>query len=110
MSDYLYRRWDTPRSLFGDLAVVAFLVVQCLDGVLTYLGVSIWGPSIEANPLISSAIETVGPIPGLAGAKLVAIGFGIMLHLRRVHNLVAFLTLIYLTVAILPWTALFLTE
>jgi hypothetical protein len=110
MIDHLYRRWDTPRSLFGDLAVVAFLIVQCLDGVFTYLGVSIWGPSIEANPLISSAIEQVGPIPGLALAKLVAIGFGILLHLRRVHNLVAFLTLLYLTVAILPWTALFLTH
>jgi hypothetical protein len=106
----LSKRWDTPRSLFGDVVVVAFLVVQCLDGVLTYLGVSIWGPSIEANPLISSAIETVGPIPGLAGAKLLAIGFGILLHLRRVHNLVALLTFIYLTVAILPWTALFLTQ
>ncbi len=51
-----------------------------------------------------------GPIPGLAGAKLVAIGFGIILHLRRVHNIVALLTLVYLTVAILPWAALLLTR
>jgi hypothetical protein len=107
---YLYKRWDTPRSRFGDLAVVGFLIVQCLDGVLTYLGVSIWGPGIEANPLISSAMAVAGPIPGLAGAKLVAIAFGIMLHLRRVHNLVALLTFIYLTVAIIPWAALFLTR
>jgi Domain of unknown function (DUF5658) len=107
---YLYKRWDAPRSTFGDLVVVSFLIVQCLDGVLTYLGVSIWGPGIEANPLISSAIAVAGPIPGLAGAKLVAIAFGIILHLRRVHNVVALLTLIYLTVAILPWTALFLAE
>ena len=107
---YLYKRWDTPRSTFGDCVVVGFLVVQCLDGVLTYLGVSIWGPAIEANPLISSAMALAGPIPGLAGAKLVAIGFGIILHLRRVHNIVALLTLVYLTVAILPWAALFLTR
>jgi hypothetical protein len=107
---YLYKRWDTPRSTFGDVVVVGFLIVQCLDGVLTYLGVSIWGPDIEANPLISSAIALAGPIPGLAGAKLVAIGFGIMLHLRRVHNVVALLTLVYLAVAILPWAALFLTR
>ena len=108
--EYLSKRWDAPRSAFGDLVVVSFLIVQCLDGVLTYLGVSIWGPSIEANPLISSAIAVAGPIPGLAGAKLVAIALGIILHLRRVHNVVALLTLIYLTVAILPWTALFLAE
>jgi hypothetical protein len=107
---YLYKRWDTPRSTFGDFVVVGFLIVQCLDGALTYLGMSIWGPDIEANPLISSAIALAGPIPGLAGAKLVAIGFGIMLHLRRVHNLVALLTLVYLAVAILPWAALFLTR
>jgi hypothetical protein len=33
-----------------------------------------------------------------------------LLHLRRVHNLVALLTAIYFTAAILPWTALFLTN
>ena len=31
------------------------------------------------------------------------------LHLRRVRNLVALLTSIYVAAAILPWTALFLT-
>jgi hypothetical protein len=105
----LYKRCDTP-SFFGDLIVVGFLLVQCLDGVLTYLGVTIWGLGIEANPLISSAVSAAGLGVGLFAAKLVAVGFGILLHLRRVHNLVALLTLIYLGVAILPWTALFLTQ
>jgi uncharacterized protein DUF5658 len=107
---HLYKRWDTPNSTFGDLVVVSFLIVQCLDGALTYLGVSIWGPTVEANPLISSAMEMAGPVPGLAGAKLVAIAFGMVLHLRRVHNVVALLTLIYVAVAILPWMALLLTR
>jgi predicted CDP-diglyceride synthetase/phosphatidate cytidylyltransferase len=106
----LYKRWDTPRSMFGDLMVVTFLVTQCLDGVFTYLGVNIWGLAIEANPLISTAMALGGVVAGVASAKAVAIGFGILLHLRRVHNLVAALTAIYLTVAILPWTALFLTH
>jgi hypothetical protein len=110
MIEVLYRRWDAPRSIFGDLVVVGFLLVQFLDGILTYLGVSIWGPGIEANPLISSAIAVAGPIPGLAIVKLIAIAFGMILHLRRVHNVVALLTLVYLTVAILPWTALFLSR
>jgi hypothetical protein len=39
--------------------------------------------------------------------KLVAVAFGIALHLRRVHNVVALLTAIYVAAAILPWTALF---
>lgn len=74
----------------------------------TYLGVSIWGSGIEANPLLGSAMAVAGLAAGVAGAKLVASGFGIVLHLQRVHNLVALLTAIYFAIAILPWTALFL--
>ena len=106
----LYKRWDEPRSRWGDAMVLTFLITQCLDGVFTYLGVAIWGPGIEANPLISSAMGVVGVLYGVAGAKMLAIGFGIVLHLRRVHNLVAALTAIYVAGAILPWTALFLTN
>jgi hypothetical protein len=106
----LYRRWNEPRSRFGDLVVVTFMVMQCLDGVFTYMGIRIWGPTIEANPLVSSAMNAAGVAAGLGGAKMMAIGFGIVLHLRRVHNLVALLTAIYFAVAILPWAALFLTH
>jgi hypothetical protein len=104
----LVRAWEDPKSRFGDLVVVGFLLMQCLDAVFTYLGVGIWGPSIEANPLISSAMAATGVLAGLGGAKLVAISLGMLLHLRRVHNLVALLTAIYFTAAILPWTVLFL--
>jgi hypothetical protein len=107
---HFYKRWDAERSRFGDVVVVGFVLVQFLDGVLTYLGVSTWGPGVEANPLVSLAIAAGGLGGGLAAAKLVAIGFGIALHLRRVHNVVALLTAIYVAAAILPWTALFLTQ
>ena len=55
-------------------------------------------------------MSTAGVAAGLGGAKMLAIGFGIVLHLRRVHNIVALLTAIYFAVAILPWAALFLTH
>jgi len=106
----LYRRWETPRSLFGDLTVFTFVVVQGLDGVFTYLGVSIWGPTIEANPVVSSAVAVLGLLTGLAAVKLFAVGLGILIHLRRVHVLVAVLNAIYLAVAILPWASIFLTH
>ena len=61
-------------------------------------------------PLISAAMSVLGVTAGIGSAKLVAIGFGILLHLRRVHNLVAFLTAIYFGAAILPWTALLLAN
>jgi Domain of unknown function (DUF5658) len=104
----LTRTWDEPRSFFGDIVVVAFLVMQCLDGVFTYLGVGIWGPGIEANPIVASAMTTGGLTVGLCSAKLVAIGFGMLLHLRRVHNVVALLTAVYFGVAIVPWALLLL--
>ena len=106
----LYKRWDEPQSLFGDLMVVGFVLMQCLDGVFTYLGIAIWGLSIEANPLISSAMAAGGVVAGLGGAKVVAIGLGILLHLHRVHNLVALLNAIYFTLAVLPWITLFVVN
>ena len=47
---------------------------------------------------------------GLTATKLVAAGCGILLHVRRVHTLVAFLTAVYIAAAILPWAALFLSR
>lgn len=91
---------------FGNIAVIVFMLVQYLDGFYTYAGFSIWGLNIEANPLIRSAVGVVGPGTGLAVAKLVAIGFGMLLHLRGVHLAVAVLTGIYIVLSIVPWTAL----
>jgi uncharacterized protein DUF5658 len=99
----------TQDSRFGDIAVVTFMIVQALDGILTYLGVHIWGPSVEANPIISSAVSIAGVGTGVAMAKLFAVGLGMVLHLRRVHGVVALLTAFYLAVAIVPWAVLFLS-
>jgi len=106
--EHLYKRWDNPRSPFGDFVVLAFFAAQILDGMFTYVGVSMWGPTIEANPVVSSAVAVAGLGAGLTGVKAVAIGFGMLLHLRRLHTLVALLTAIYVAIAILPWTAIFL--
>jgi hypothetical protein len=100
-------RLDSPHGLFGDVAVIVFIVVQCLDGALTYLGVHTWGLAIEANPVVSSAVSFAGVGTGLAATKAVAVALGMMLHLRRVHLIVALLSVFYIAVAILPWMALF---
>ena len=86
--------------------IVVFLLSQALDGVLTYLGLRQFGPGIEANPLIGSALPVLGASLTVAGAKLVAAGFGIVLHLRGVHRAVAALTALYLAGAVAPWTAI----
>lgn len=91
------------RDLFGDIALVVFLLAQASDGVLTYVGVSMYGPAIEGNPLIAWLMRAMGEGPGLAAAKLTAGFFGIVLHLSAVHRVVALLALFYLVVAIAPW-------
>jgi hypothetical protein len=95
-------RWAT----FGNVVVVAFLLAQAFDGVFTYVGVSLYGTTIEGNPLIGWMMESMGHGPALATAKGVAGAFGIALHLTSVHRLVAALALFYFAVAIVPWLAI----
>lgn len=93
---------EPSRSLFGDVIVVLFLVAQFLDGMFTYLGIAAFGVS-EGNPLIAHYIHRVGLGPSLAAAKLIAVACAIVLHLLGFHRVLALLTLVYLSLAIIPW-------
>lgn len=95
-----------PRRFYGDVVMVVFLSTQILDGAFTYVGLKVFGPTIEANPLIAWLIGALGPAAALTCAKLAAIGFGAFLHLSAVHRTIATLTGIYLLLAIGPWTHL----
>ena len=96
---------NTPRRwLFGDLALVVFLLAQCLDGVFTYVGVAAFGIGIEANPVVAGLMTHLGPGPGLLGAKTIAALLGIGLHLGQAHNAVAALAGFYVAAAVAPWT------
>jgi len=99
-------RGGTKRNLFGDVALLAFLLVQASDGVLTYIGVSSYGQHIEANPLIAWLMTSMGEGAALAAAKVAAGFFGIALHLSSVHKAVALLAAFYLAAAVLPWVAI----
>ena len=94
------------RSRFGDVAVVLFLIAQALDGVLTYVGVTILGTHAEANPILAWLMETLGNGAALASAKVAASGFGVLLHLAAVHRIVAGLATFYILAAVFPWIAL----
>jgi hypothetical protein len=98
--------WLGAGHRFGNLVVIVFVLVQYLDGLYTYAGFGIWGLGIEANPIIRWAAALLGPGVGLLLAKFTAIGFGILLHLRGVHHVVAALTVFYVVLSIAPWTAL----
>jgi hypothetical protein len=95
-------------TAFGNTVIVAFLLAQAADGVMTYVGVTTMGPHIEANPLLVSLMAYLGQGAGVTAAKLVAAGLGISLHLVGVHRIVAALTAIYLVGAVVPWASLLL--
>jgi uncharacterized membrane protein len=94
------------RSVFGDFALVAFLVAQACDGVFTYVGIATIGPGIEGNPLIAALMHFMGGGAALIGAKVIAGSLGILLHLTGVHRIVAALTCLYLVAAVVPWATL----
>ena len=86
--------------------VVAFLIAQACDGVLTYVGVSLHGAAIEGNPLLGWLMDSIGHGAALATAKALAGALGIGLHLAGVHRVVAALAAFYLVVAVAPWMAI----
>jgi hypothetical protein len=90
-------------SRFGDAVLVAFLIAQALDGVLTYVGVASLGPGAEGNPLVATLIPWLGLGATVAAAKIFAGSLGIVLYLRGVHAIVAALTGFYFAAAVLPW-------
>jgi uncharacterized membrane protein len=92
--------------VFGDIALVMFLLAQALDGVLTYVGVSTFGLRMEGNPFVGWLMSSMGEAAGLATAKLAAGFFGIALHLSAVHKTVALLAVFYVAVAVAPWVAI----
>ena len=105
LSLWIFNR--TKESPFGDFVVLAFLVVQALDGALTYIGVATVGRVVEGNPLVASLMTVFGLGLGLTGAKLFAASLGIALHLFGAHRLIAALTAFYVAGAIVPWMAVF---
>ena len=83
--------------------------LQAVDGVLTSIGVTRFGTSIEGNPMLRQLMENFGHIPTLAILKLIAIIIVLSLTYlaqRRpwVHNAIGALTCVYLVAAIIPWT------
>jgi len=98
--------WMRRSLTFGNLAILTFLVVQALDGMFTYVGIVSFGPAVEGNSLLSWMIAVIGAASALAGAKMAASVFGIILHLTAVHRTVALLAALYISAAILPWVEL----
>jgi uncharacterized membrane protein len=97
---------NTPRVPYlpsVDLLWLAFVVVQALDGVMSYVGLRTLGPWMEANPLVAWHVSAVGPAAALLGAKLIAVACGMVLYFMARHRTLAVLTLAYVVFAVGPW-------
>ncbi|MDG2308898.1 MAG: DUF5658 family protein [Candidatus Binatia bacterium] len=97
----------TPLSRLQAL-LLANLSLQFLDGWVTLAGTSRGFP--EGNPLVATAMSSVGPIYGIAVVKIVAMGLLILVYQRREHRFVEpgllSLAVTYTLFAVLPWTVI----
>lgn len=91
-----------PRAL-----LVAFIVLQAADGLLTYVAVERFGPLAEGNPLLETWIVLTGSATALIGAKTMACLCGAVLYLAGVHHVLAGLSVLYLFAAVVPWLRVF---
>ena len=93
-----------PRLSTATIILAAFVLIQALDGLLSYLGVSTHGLWLEGNPIVSWYAHQLGPGVAFAGAKLFAIGCGAVLYATGRHAWLVVLTLVHLVAAVGPWT------
>jgi hypothetical protein len=94
------------RPVFGDAALLVFLLLQVADGVLTYHGMTILGRNAEGNVLLLTLMNSFGDGVALLCAKVIASVLAICLHLARVHWVVASLAAFYALAACVPWLVL----
>lgn len=107
-SDFFSFLKDQQHYLFSFL-----ILLQFLDALLTYLGVSRFGPDVEFNPLIRTQIENFGSFVGIFTTKLFAIlVIGMLWQMKDKVSWIRFasgiLCLYYLSFAVLPWSYLLL--
>jgi len=89
------------------LWLAIFVVLQLVDGVLTYAAVDRFGAGAEGNPIIATWIMVTGAAPALLGAKLMACACGGVLYAAGVHRVLAGLTALYLFAAVVPWLRIY---
>jgi hypothetical protein len=85
--------------------LITFIILQILDGVLTYIGVSTHSIQGEGNPLLSYLMVQYGVINALIIGKLFALLCGISIFILCKHYKVIFICLntVYFSLAVIPW-------
>ena len=89
----------------------ALVGCQILDGLLTYIGLSIMGVHMEGNTFLRQLMHAYGTAPSLFVVKSFAVVLAVILmfqaHTRRwIRPLLFIVITIYFTLAVLPWAYL----
>ena len=87
----------------ATIVFAVFLTAQVLDGLLTYIGVSLLGVEVEANLLLATLMEVIGAPGTLIVAKIVACACGYVLYRTAWHRPLAITAGLYVGVAVVPW-------
>lgn len=107
--EWLSWQSDIPPGFLGNLIFVVFVLIQCLDGIFTYVGVS-QGLALEGNPLASLLMSIIGLCPGIMVLKTIGVGLAMLLYLLGSHRANALLIVFYLYFVLYPWAYLFWTQ
>jgi len=93
---------SSRRFSWPEVILLAFVTVQVLDGVMSYVGVHQIG-WMEGNPLVEWYLSVLGPALAFTLVKLFAVACGSLLYFKARHGTVAVLTVFYLAFAVVPW-------
>jgi hypothetical protein len=102
------RQWNVApvsalRDPQGPAVLAIFLVVQVLDGMLTYWGVTRFGIDLEMNVLLAATMHEMGPGPTLFAAKSLACACGLLLYVHAYLKPLAVVAGLCLGIAVIPW-------
>ena len=80
-----------------------FVVLQVTDGLITFGAVRVFGPGAEANPVLQTWIQLLGPGFTLLTAKMVACAGAALLYFAGRERTLAALTTLVVSVGVGPW-------
>lgn len=87
------------------LVLTIFVILQVADGLITFGAVRVFGLGAEANPVLQTWMQLLGPGITLLTAKTVACAGAVLLYCAgRERTLIALTTLV-VSLAVGPWLA-----
>jgi uncharacterized membrane protein SpoIIM required for sporulation len=82
-----------------------FVILQVADGLITFGAVSVFGPGAEANPVLQTWMQLLGPGVTLLTAKTMACAGAFLLYCAGRERTLVALTTLLVSLGVGPWLA-----